>query len=174
MLSEVAGFRYIFATRKRSLSVLLSKSANLRDTRRMAPRRPLSFVLTLIGISGLAVALCAPGFAAEQTTKKSKKHAGETVLVPAPQTPAEQYDAPLQLNFDPMKSVLLKPDPVLPYQPLSPTKPRASSKTADADDTPGQPHLAPLLRESSLPDSFGDRGTFLERHEFGIQLRDHF
>lgn len=147
----------------------------------MTSRRPISLALTLIGVCGLALAICAPGFAADSTSaksepttaKKSKKHGGDTVLVPAPQTPAALYDAPLQLNFDPMKSILLKPDPILPYQPLTQAKPVPTAKAGDSD-TPGQPHLAPLLRESSLPDSFGDRGTFLERHEFGIQLRDHF
>ncbi|HEV2675591.1 MAG TPA: hypothetical protein VGV37_13690 [Aliidongia sp.] len=131
-------------------------------------------MVTLICLCGLAGAVCAPGYAAEPTTttKKSKKHGGDTTLAPATQTPAEQYDAPLQLNFDPLKSVLLKSEPAIPYQPQSPAKP-APTVTAKGD-VPDQPHLAPLLRESSLPDSFGDRGTFFERHEFGIQLRDHF
>ena len=108
---------------------------------------------------------------------KAKKHLGETTLAPDAQSPAgqyapEQFAPPLQLNWDTVKSALLKPEPVLPYQPLAPTKPEPVGKSKG--DAPDQPHLAPLLRQSSLPDSSGDRGSFLERHEFGIQLRDHF
>jgi len=97
--------------------------------------------------------------------KKSTKHKGEAVIATAPVEPA-----PLQLNVDTSK-VLPKPDPVLPYQPTAQSKVVPTDKKAD---NPGQPHLAPLLRESSLPESQGDRGSFFERHEFGIQLRDHF
>ncbi|WP_189048014.1 hypothetical protein [Aliidongia dinghuensis] len=136
----------------------------------MSPRRLIMHAVALIGLFGLVGGFCTPGFAADTTAKAKKKHQGETVLV-AP-TPAQQYDAQLQLNIDPVKSGLLKPDPVLPYQPQAPTKPLLDPKAKD--NASDRPHLAPVLRESSLPESFGDRGSFLERHEFGIQLHDHF
>ena len=129
-------------------------------------------VPTLVGLIAVTAVGVVPGFADEpKTPHKHGSGKGETTLHSSAPTPAEQYDAPLQLNFDPLKSVLLKSEPSVPYQPQIASKPQTSTK---ASDQPDQPHLAPLLRESSLPDSAGDRGNFFERHEFGIQLRDHF
>ena len=138
----------------------------------MAPRHLIALVFAVIGIYGTALVVPTLGLAADSPQQKTKKHGGETTLAPEAQTPAEQYAAPLQLNWDTVKSALLKPEPVLPYQPLAPVKPEPTQKAKDS--APEQPHLAPLLRQSALPDSSGDRGSFLERHEFGIQLRDHF
>jgi len=69
-----------------------------------------------------------------------------------------------------MKRVILKAEPAVPYQPQIASR---LPPTQTSDDT-GQAHLAPLLREDSTPESFGDRGSFIDRHEFGIQLHDHF
>ena len=85
-------------------------------------------------------------------------------------SPTAAYDAPLQLDFDPMKRVILKAEPSVPYQPQAASR---APQTQTADDA-GKAHLAPMLREASTPDSFGDKGSFVDRHEFGIQLKDHF
>jgi hypothetical protein len=127
-------------------------------------------------LSGLLLGTVAPAFAEGTTATatvdapaKPKKVKVRKALKPSAPTPAEQAEAPLQLNFDPLKSVILKPEPSARYQSGSPVPPQVASR---ADDQ--QAHLAPLLRETSLPDSFGDKGNFFERHEFGIQLKDHF
>jgi len=101
---------------------------------------------------------------------KPKAHKRQTRLEKAKPSEAQQYQAPLQLDFDPMKRVILKAEPSVPYQPQIASR---LPPTQGSDDT-GKPHLAPLLREDSTPESFGDRGSFIDRHEFGIQLHDHF
>ncbi len=104
------------------------------------------------------------------TATKKKKRVAEATVEPG--SPTEQFTAPLQMNLDAVKALILKPDPVVPYLPQpNAVKPAAPPAKGDTSD---QPHLAPLLRETSLPDSAGDRGSFMERHEFGIQLHDHF
>jgi len=137
----------------------------------MSMRRPACLVFTLAGLTAIAATSIVPGFADEPKTSAKQKHKVHTTLETTAPSPADQYDAPLQLNFDPLKSVLLKSEPAVPYQPQPLHKPQLTTKT---NDEPEPAHLAPLLRESSLPDSFGDKGNFFERHEFGIQLRDHF
>jgi hypothetical protein len=135
----------------------------------MSMRHLARLVFTMIGLTAVIASSVAPAFADE--TKTAKKHKSQTTLESTAPTPAELYDAPIQLNFDPLKSVLLKSEPAVPYLPQALNKPQPTTK---ANREPEQPHLAPLLRESSLPDSVGDRGSFMDRHEFGIQLRDHF
>jgi len=149
----------------------------------MNSRHSFSLVFALIGLIGTGVANPAPALAdAVQVSTvevqppvtpkpaKPKAHQRQTKLEKAKPTEAQQYDAPLQLDFDPMKRVILKAEPAVPYQPQIASR-LPSTKTSD--DT-GEAHLAPLLREDSTPESFGDRGSFIDRHEFGIQLHDHF
>jgi len=149
----------------------------------MNSRRSSTLVLALVGLIGAGLADPAPARAdgvqvsaaegpppATPKPAKPKAHRRQTKLETAKPSETQQYDAPLQLDFDPMKRVILKAEPAVPYQPqissrLPPTK--------TSDDT-GKAHLAPLLREDSTPESFGDRGSFIDRHEFGIQLHDHF
>ena len=138
----------------------------------MIERRFTLLAFVLIGLVGTATSAAfadqtGSTLDAPKKAKTQKRHP----LVTVKPTPAEQYDAPLELNFDPMKSVILKAEPAIPYQPQTPSKPQSA---ADAGNDVGQAHLAPLLRESSIPESFGDRGSFIDRHEFGIQLHDHF
>ncbi len=135
----------------------------------MTMRHLARLAFLIVGLTAVGAASVAPALADE--TKTAKKHKSQTTLESTAPSPSELYDAPLQLNFDPLKSVLLKSEPVVPYLPQALNKPQPPTK---ASDEPEQPHLAPLLRESSLPDSVGDRGSFIDRHEFGIQLRDHF
>jgi hypothetical protein len=144
----------------------------------MASRHTIPLYLALLCLGGLAAAVPNAGHAADSTTTpKAKKHVSGSTTTLGPETPsstpAEQFAAPLQLDLDSVKALLLKPDPVVPYLPqVQASKPLPAPNATG--DTPDQPHLAPLLRETSLPDSMGDRGSFMERHEFGIQLRDHF
>lgn len=150
----------------------------------MNARRSAIVVLVLIGLTGVGAASAVPALADQiqaGTTElqappaakpaKAKPHKHQTSLEKAKPNAAEQYDAPLQLDFDPMKRVILKAEPAVPYQPQVAS--RLPPPTKASDDT-GQAHLAPLLRENSTPESFGDKGSFIDRHEFGIQLRDHF
>jgi hypothetical protein len=150
----------------------------------MNRRRTTIVVLALIGLSGAGTVSAVPAFADEIQTgttelqtppakpAKAKSHKRQTTsLEKAKPNATAQYDAPLQLDFDPMKRVILKAEPTVPYQPQVAS--RLPPPTKAADDT-GQAHLAPLLRENSTPESFGDKGSFIDRHEFGIQLRDHF
>jgi hypothetical protein len=147
----------------------------------MIPKRSASVVLALIGLLGAGIAAAAPARADEaqvsgtqmqsETPPKPKPHKHVPKQVATKPPPTEQYTAPLELNFDPMKRVILKAEPSVPYQPLVTSKLPPTTKTGDDR---GQAHLAPLLRESSIPESFGDKGSFIDRHEFGIQLHDHF
>lgn len=148
----------------------------------MNARRAAILALALIGLTGVGAASAAPALAGETQTSmtelqapvaskpaKPKAHKRPTKLEKAKPSATQQYDAPLQLDFDPMKRVILKAEPAVPYLPQVASKP--PTKSSDDND---QPHLAPLLRQNSIPDSFGDKGSFLDRHEFGIQLHDHF
>ena len=151
----------------------------------MTATRSTIVVLTLIGLFGAGIV---PARADEQltsgTTLKTDDAAAKPTVPAKPKahkrTPkqdaskpsaVEQYTAPLELNFDPMKRVILKAEPSIPYQPEVTAKLPPTTKTGDDR---GEAHLAPLLREASTPDSFGDKGSFVDRHEFGIQLHDHF
>jgi hypothetical protein len=149
----------------------------------MNARRSAILALALIGLTGVGAASAAPALAGETQTSttelqspaapkpaKPKAHKRPTKLEKAKPNATEQYDTPLQLDFDPMKRVILKAEPAVPYLPQVASKP---PPTKSSDDN-GQAHLAPLLRQNSIPDSFGDKGSFLDRHEFGIQLHDHF
>jgi hypothetical protein len=173
--------RYIFVTGKRSLSVFLSNQTILRDSKAMNTRLSVTLVFALTGLIALGGAragdevqtstvMTSPPAPSVAAKPKPKPHKARIKLEKTKPSTAEQYDAPLQLDFDPMKRVILKAEPAVPYQPqvasrLPPTQ---------TNDDSGQPHLAPLLRENSTPESFGDKGSFIDRHEFGIQLRDHF
>jgi hypothetical protein len=154
----------------------------------MIAKRSAMVVLTLIGLLGAGIGGAEPARADEQITTGTELKADGTPAKPAApakakahkrapkqdastSTPTEQYHAPLELNFDPMKRVILKAEPSVPYQPEITSKLPPTTKTGD---DLGQARLAPLLREASTPDSFGDKGSFMDRHEFGIQLRDHF
>jgi len=154
----------------------------------MTATRSAIVVLTLIGLLGAGIGGAMPARADEHLTAgtelktddapakpeapaKPKPHKRVPKQEATKSSPAEQYAAPLELNFDPMKRVILKAEPSIPYQPLISSKLPPSTKTGDDR---GQAHLAPVLREASTPDSFGDRGSFMDRHEFGIQLHDHF
>jgi hypothetical protein len=149
----------------------------------MNTRRSSTLVFALIGLIGAGIANPVPAFAdgvqvstaemqprAAPKPAKPKAHKRQTKLEKAKPSEAQQYDAPLQLDFDPMKRVILKAEPSVPYQPQIASR---LPPTQTGDDT-GKAHLAPLLREDSTPESFGDRGSFIDRHEFGIQLHDHF
>jgi hypothetical protein len=144
-----------------------------------------TLVFALVGLIAAGVASPAPAradgvqvntaeVASPATPKpaksKAQAHKRQTKLDKAKPSEAQKYDAPLQLDFDPMKRVILKAEPSVPYQPQIASR---LPPTQGSDDT-GKPHLAPLLREDSTPESFGDRGSFIDRHEFGIQLHDHF
>jgi hypothetical protein len=149
----------------------------------MDPRHSLKLIFALGGLIAVGIACPAPALAdgvqvstaegqSPVTPKpaKPKVHRRQTKLEQAKPSESQQYDAPLQLDFDPMKRVILKAEPAVPYQPqissrLPPTK---------TSDDAGKAHLAPLLRQDSTPESFGDRGSFIDRHEFGIQLHDRF
>jgi len=154
----------------------------------MTATRSTIVVLTLLGLLGTGVGEAVPARAADQLTTRTELKTDDAPAKPAApakpkahkRTPkqeatrpsaVEQYTAPLELNFDPMKRVILRAEPSVPYQPEVTSKLPPTTKTGDDR---GDAHLAPLLREASTPDSFGDRGSFVDRHEFGIQLHDHF
>jgi hypothetical protein len=139
----------------------------------MNVRRSNALACTLVGFLAIANAGVVPSFADEPPkteAPKPKKHRVQTTLQTKAPTPEQLYQAPLELNMDPLKSALLKSEPVIPYQPAIPILPPVLKAGDDSDKA----HLAPLLRETSIPESFGDKGSFIDRHEFGIQLRDHF
>jgi hypothetical protein len=150
----------------------------------MNVQRSAIVAIALIGLTGVGAPSAVPALADEIQTgttelqappaakpAEAKTHKRETRLAKAKPNAAEQYDAPLQLDFDPMKRVILRAEPAVPYQPQIASRLPPPTKTGD---DAGQAHLAPLLRENSTPESFGDRGSFIDRHEFGIQLHDHF
>jgi hypothetical protein len=142
--------------------------------------RSAPLVFALIGLTAVGLADAAPAIADDTPASstridqpapsKPKPHKPPVKLQKETSGPTAQYEAPLQLDFDPMKRVILKAEPALPYQPQVASR----LPQAKTDDDTGQAHLAPLLRESYMPDSLGDKGSFLDRHEFGIQLKDHF
>src|ERR1700730_16292454 len=96
----------------------------------MNVRRSAIVALALIGLTGAGATSAVPALADEIQTgttqlqappaakpAKAKRHKRETRLAKAKPNAAEQYDAPLQLDFDPMKRVILRAEPAVPYQP---------------------------------------------------------
>jgi hypothetical protein len=146
----------------------------------MFAHRSASLAFTLVGLMAIAGVSAVPAFADQppkaSETPKPKKHRTRTALETKTMetklpTPEQLYQAPLELNMDPLKSALLKSERVVPYLPVISVLPPAAVPTDDQSD---KAHLAPLLRENSTTESSGDKGSFIDRHEFGIQLRDHF
>jgi hypothetical protein len=147
----------------------------------MNAAHPAIVVFALIGLLGAMAAGAAPARADQAQTSGTRLQASDTPKpkahkrVPKQEasrpSAAEEYTVPLELNFDPMKRVILKAEPSVPYQPVVTSKLPPTTKTGDDR---AHTRLAPLLRETSIPESFGDRGSFIDRHEFGIQLHDHF